>query len=77
MIAMTLCSTIVEVYKFIRLQELGIQNRGEFQQGVLQVLILLRITCLVDVLVRINQQVVYGLIERSIHKTRQFDKEVS
>ena len=74
---MTLCSTIVEVYKFIHLLELDIQKHGEFLPVEEQVLILLRTTCFVDVLVRIKQKAVYRLIERSIHKTNQFDKEVS
>ena len=68
---------VAKVYKFIRLQELDIQKHGEFRPVGVQVLILLRAECFINVLVRINQQVVYHLIERSIHKTRQFDKEVS
>ena len=68
---------IAQVYKFIRLQELGIQKHGEFLQVEAQVLIFLRAECFITVQVRINQQAVYHLIERFIHKTRQFDREVS
>ena len=67
----------VQVYKFIRLQELVIQKSGELQPAVAQVLILRRLICFITVLVRIIQQAVYRLIQRSIHKTRQFNKEVS
>ena len=67
----------VQVYKFIHLLELGTQKPGEFQPVGAQVLILLRTECFITVLVRIKQQEMYRLIQRSIHKTRQFDKEVS
>ena len=77
MVATILCSVVAQVYKFIRLQELGIQKPGEFRPVGVQVLILLRPVCFMDVLVHIKQQAVYRLIEYSIHKTRQFDKEVS
>ena len=66
-----------QVYKFIRLQELDIQKHGEFLQVAVQVLILPRAECFITVQVRINQQAVYPLIQRSIHKIRQFNKEVS
>ena len=72
-----LCSMVAQVYKFIRLQELGIQKLGEFRPVGVQVLILLSPVCFLTVLVRINQQEMYRLIQRSIHKTHQFDKEVS
>ena len=68
---------IAQVYKFIRLQELVIQKSGEFQPAVAQVLILLRAECFITVLVRIQQLPEYHLIQRSTHKIRQFDKEVS
>ena len=68
---------VAQVYKFIRLQELGIQKHGEFLQVAGQVLILISTVCFITVLVRIKQQEMYRLIQRSIHKTRQFDKEVS
>ena len=68
---------VVQVYKFIRLQELGIQKLGEFRPVGVQVLTLLSPICFITVLVRIKQQTMYRLIQRSIHKTRQFDKEVS
>ena len=67
----------VQVYKFIRVQELGIQKPGEFQPVAEQVLMLLRAKCFIAVLVRIKQLSVYHLIERSTHKTRLFDKEAS
>ena len=68
---------VAEVYKFIRLQELDIQKPGEFRPVGVQVLILLRRKCSMAVLVRIKEKAVYLLIQRSTHKTRQFDKEVS
>lgn len=68
---------VAQVYKFIRLQELGIQKHGEFLQVAAQVLILLRRGCSTNVQDRINQLVVYHLIEHSIHKTPQLDKEVA
>ena len=68
---------VAQVYKFIRLQELGIQKPGEFRPVVVQVLILLSPICFIAVLVRMKQQAMYRLIEYSIHKTHQFDKEVS
>lgn len=74
---MVICSVDAQVYKFIRLQELGIQKHGEFLQVEAQVLILLRRKCFITVLVRMEQLPVYHLIERSIHKIRLFDKEVS
>ena len=74
---MGLCSVIAQVYKFIRLLELDIQKHGEFLQVAVQVLMLLSLGCFTTVLVRINQQVVYHLTERSTHKTRLFDKEAS
>ena len=74
---MVICSVDAQVYKFIRLQELGIQKHGEFLQVEAQVLILLRRKCFISVLVRMEQLPVYHLIERSIHKIRLFDKEVS
>ena len=74
---MVICSVDAQAYKFIRIQELGIQKHGEFLQVEAQVLILLSPRCSTNVLVRIEQLPVYHLIERSIHKIRLFDKEVS
>ena len=68
---------VAQVYKFIRLQELGIQKHGEFLQVAAQVLILLRIRCSITVQDHINQLAKYHLIERSTHKTPQLDKEVA
>ena len=67
----------LQVYKFIRLQELGIQKPGEFQLVAAQVLILLRTGCSTTAQDRTNQLVAYHLIERSTHKTPQLDKEVA
>ena len=68
---------VAQVYKFIRLQELDIQKSGGFLPVEVQVLIPGRTECFIAVLVRINQLPVYHLTERSIHKIRQFNKEVS
>ena len=68
---------VAQVYKFIHLQELDIQKPGEFQLVAAQVLILLKTECFITVPVRINQQVVYHLIQHFTHKIRQLDKEIS
>ena len=68
---------VAQDYKFIHIQELGIQKPGESQLVAAQVLILLRPRCSTTVQARINQLLVYHLIEHSIHKTRQFNKEIS
>ena len=77
MVATILCSRVAQVYKFIRLQELDIQKPGEFRPVGVQVLTLLSPRCFITVLVRIQVVLKYVLIAYSIHKTRQFDKEVS